>query len=80
MDQREQLELQVLRVTEVLLDHLGPQDLLVNFHYFLLISCSKEMLQLDQREKPEEMPSMKEPDLKRTVMLTSSQFTQTFTT
>jgi len=77
VDQREQLELQVLRVIEVLLELLDLQVPLVNFLYYLLISCSKEMLQLDQREKPEEMPSMKEPDLKRTVMLTSSQFTQT---
>lgn len=79
MDQKEQLVLLVQRVIEVPLELLGHQVLLVNFLFFLLTSCSKEMLLQDPRERPEEMPSMKEPDLKRTVMLTSSQSTQTST-
>lgn len=57
-------------MTEDHLVHLDHLDLLENFPSFHLISCSKEMLLPDPREKPEEMQSMKDPDLRRTVMST----------
>ena len=70
MGLRELMEQQGQKVTEDHLVHLDHLDLLENFPSFHLISCSKEMLLPDPREKPEEMQSMKDPDLRRTVMST----------
>ena len=80
MDLRELMEQQGQKVTEGHLVHLDLLGLLESFPSFHLISCSKEMLLPDPREKPEEMQSMKDPDLRRTVMLTSSLSTRTSTT
>ena len=81
--------IQVEELVEALLVEAHPVEvpqvvdllgLLESFPSFHLISCSKEMLLPDPREKPEEMQSMKDPDLRRTVMLTSSPSTRTSTT
>jgi len=68
---REPTELLDQRETGAPLDLLDPLDLLESCLSFLLISCSKEMLlpHQDQRGRPEEMPSVSVPDLRRTAML-----------
>lgn len=70
-DPREPMEQLDRRETGVPLDKLDPQDLLESFLSFHLTSSSRETpLHLqDQKEKPEEMPSLNKPDLKRTAML-----------
>lgn len=71
VDPREPMEQLDRRETEVPLDKLDPQDLLVSFLSSHLTSFSREtpLHPQDQKEKPEEMPSSNKPDLKRTAML-----------
>jgi len=64
----EQLDQRVIGVHQELLD---PLDLLESFLFFPLISSSRETLlhHKDQKERPEEMPSVSKQDLRRIAML-----------
>lgn len=71
VDQKEPMEQLDQRVIGVPLEHLDPLDLLESFLCFPLISSSREMLlhHQDQKERPEEMPSVNKQDLRRIAML-----------
>lgn len=64
----EQLDQRVIGVHQELLD---PLDLLESFLFFPLISSSRETLlhHQDQKERPEEMPSVSKQDLRRIATL-----------